>query len=208
MNAVWSTGDVIAIWTLGVTALGVVGTWLGMPQIQDWRAKNDEPISLGSLVGAAPYRSPLPIGIVRADQRTLEILLASFAAVDWDWLRTYDFGGSFQYSAIERIRFYAVQHSGTADEFIDDELEKLRSTFIAATSKFEQIAVRNTIVVFRGEVDQTREIPDRFNNEYNDARFFSSRDEINKTAEEVCVAYDALVRRARLKLASAEEGSA
>jgi hypothetical protein len=210
MDTGWSRGDLIAAWSLGIALLGAAGTWLALPQIQEWRAKkarNDEPITLGSLANATSYNPPLAPGVVRADRHTLDVLLTSFAVVDWDWLRTYDFGGSFQYSAIERIQLYAMQHSGPSDEFIDVELEKLRSTLIASTLKFGQTAVRNTIVLFRGEDDQTRKIPDRFDNEHNDARFFRSSDEINKAAGVVCAAYDTLVRRARLKLALAEEGN-
>jgi hypothetical protein len=205
------TDHQIAFWTLIFTALCVVAAWLALPQIQEWLKKYGEnklPITLGNLGEAAVYDPPLPPGLARADRRTLEILLSCYAQVDWAWFRDFSFGSAFEWSAIAPIQLYALQHSEPSDEFIDPELEKLRSTLVIASNKFMDKAVMNTFPISRSDDDQTRKIADKYPSETFEAaqkRFFQKMDEINGAAGAVCAAYDALVRRARKKLAVAEE---
>lgn len=207
----WTRGDTLTAWGVAATILvGAGGIWAALfsLQFQEWWKRRSEyagPIILGSLSGD-PLRTALPPGVLKADRKTLEILLTAFAEVDLDWLRTYEFGGSFQWSAVKKVRDYVWANDRPEQEFLDKELESLWVSLTAAILKFVHLAGLYTQSIFHDAEEDVRKIPDQFENgQYSDRRFHQKRGEINVAAEVVCSAYDAVVRRARLKLASAED---
>jgi hypothetical protein len=170
------------------------------------RGEDDKQGSLSlNLGGATPYKQPLPPGVLAADRKTLQVLLDAFLEVDMYWLRTYDFGGSFRWSQIEKMQKYVWYNDRPEHEFLDKELERLRIELTSQIGKFSHLAGLYTTAIFHGEEDEVRKIPDQYENgEYSDARFFKKSGEINNAAEAVHDAYNNLVRRARLKLAMRE----
>ncbi len=94
-------------------------------------------------------------------------------------------------------------------EFLDKELELMRSGLKARISNFSHLAGLYTTTIYRDEEDEMRKIPDQYENgEYSDQRFLKKAGEINDAAEAVQEAFTRLVRRARLKLALSESTEA
>jgi len=116
-------------------------------------------------------------------------------------LREHDFGGgSFHLSALDRL--YELANRGVEHEFVDDELERLRITFVKAAREFLSFIGEYTYPL--GSTDRNvvlghdeREDPD---SHWRPARE-AAIEALNESATATAEAYDALVRRARRKLA-------
>lgn len=143
------------------------------------------------------------------DRAQLADLIATMTVVDqdarsmyrntYDMLRYHDFGGSFYLRDLDPLRELA--NRGVEHEFLDDELEGLRITFVKAASEFLSFIGRYTyplnsggnVVRGHGERDNL-ESPER-------RKWEAAVDDLNESATTTAEAYDALVRRARRKLA-------
>jgi hypothetical protein len=185
---------------------------MALPQLQRWWqvwSKSNEPTTLGNLSSSKAVNMQLPLGVVSADKETLQIFLRAFTEVNLNWLHTYDFGGSFLWSEIERLRKYVWDTDRVEHEFIDKELERLRTNLTEAIMRFSHLVGLYTTTISRHEDDQVKKIPDQYDEDgnYSDTRFFKKSGEINEAAEAVFDAYTNLVRRARIKLNSQDPGA-
>ena len=131
-----------------------------------------------------------------ADRQTLAKLVDLMAdSGSIEFLRTNHFGGSFQWSRLDSIQ-ETLLRSGPEHEFIDPELEQLRADFQTACNAFMNYAAINTFVV--GNALQG--IPKNWRTEQRE-RFDRTVKELHTRADNLCSAYDKLVRAARKKLA-------
>jgi hypothetical protein len=202
------TDHEVGLWTLGFTAAAVLGTWLGLPQLQDWRKGRDEgeaTLSL-NLRGALPYELPMPPGITRAVERTLTEITDALPEGSMVWLHEKDFGGSFHWRMIEFLEKFSWLPAVPTREFLDRELEPLRLDLVASAKEFLYLAASYTDDVFPATDSDMRKIPNQYDEQdnYSDKLFHQKQREINDAAEKVWNAYQKLVRRARLKLAHSE----
>ncbi len=208
MEGEWSRADVIGAWTLGVTVAGAFAAWLAVPGLREWIAglwNRSDPIGMGDLSDAAPQHTddPLLPGVVRADKKTLKALLDATESVDWKWLRAQDFSEPFSKSLADKVDEYSYQHTHPQNEFLDAELEKLRSAFNAAATNFTALAQRSSPVfppkndLFEIYVHITPHMPPW---EWQQARSERAR-QLNVAAKVALDTYEVLVRRARVKLA-------
>jgi len=195
-----SSGDQIALASLGVAVVAVAAT-LFNPQFQKWwrgRALRSAPITLGSISPAKPLDIPLSPGVVKADTKTLKDLQEALPSSNIEWLHLNDFGNAFQYKMVEKIESFNWRHKGPQHEFLDPELEKMRLDLRNSTENLIHLANRYTSYVDHDS--EFRRIPDQHNDK-NDRIFLQKAAEINDAAEDVWEKYRAIVRRARLKLA-------
>lgn len=207
------TEQEIAAWSLGLTAVCALGTWVAVPQIQsgwesvrNWLSKRSESSGLtvlGNLEIAKPYFLPLPTGIAKADRGTLEYLLEQLPSYQMHWLHEKDFGNAFSEKKIEKVQSFSWNHDPAEREFLDPELESMRYDLKRAAQEFVYYVGLHTDPIFPGADNDARKIPDQYDNQnrYSDRLFFSKAKEINDAAEKAWGFYQALIRRARLKLA-------
>jgi hypothetical protein len=200
------TDHEIGLWTLGLTAVAGVGTWLALPQIQEWRKRRDEdqPSLSLNLSGALPYKQAMPLGVARAAERTLGEITEALPESSMEWLHTKDFGSSVRWSMVEFVEHYIWMPEVPAREFLDQELEKMRLDLREAAGCFLDLLASYTSA--RDQTDGFRRIPDQRDEHgnYSDEPFFRKQREINKGADQFFEAYQKLIRRARLKLALSE----
>ena len=158
--------------------------------------ENDEHLTGGK--GAA--------GGIETDRAQLADLVATMTGSSntrldtYSLLRNHDFEGSFLVSALDPLSELAGR--GVEHEFVDDELERLRITFVKAAIEFLSFIGRYTyplgssdrnVVIGHDEREDPR-------SPWRPERTFAVKD-LNKSATATAEAYDALVRRARRKLA-------
>jgi hypothetical protein len=155
--------------------------------------ENDEHLTGGK--GAA--------GGIETDRARLADLVATMTASERTslLLRQHDFGGSpFYLSEISPLEDLAGR--GVEHEFVDDELEGLRITFITAAREFLSFIIKYTYPLSNGPRNVVIGHDER---EYPDAPRRLERNaaikDLNESATATAEAYDALVRRARRKLA-------
>jgi hypothetical protein len=134
------------------------------------------------------------------DRQTLAALVDLMAdSGSIDFLREHRFGGSFWWSRLDGIK-KALYRSGPEHEFIDQELEQLRTGFQTACSAFMNYVVTNTFVLNSSVSDAVHGIPPEWHFEER-GRFDRAVKELDTAAKNLCSAYDKLVRVARKKLA-------
>lgn len=202
----WVRADVIGAWTLGITVVGVVGTWLAVPGFREWLQaawRASDLIDLGDLSGAMPYEQPMSPGIARAAELTLGEIAEALPESSMEWLHEKDFGNSFRWNMVEFVENFAWQPQVPAREFLDRELESLRVDLVASAKNFVHLAAAYTDDLHPASDDDMRKIPDQEDEHgnYSDRLFFEKRDELNDAAEATWTAYQKLILRARLKLA-------
>lgn len=155
--------------------------------------ENDEHLTGGK--GAA--------GGIETDRAQLADLVATMTASPRTslLLRQHDFGGSFYLSDISLLEDIASR--GVEHEFVDDELEGLRITLIRAAREFLSFIGDYTYrlsngprnVVIGHDEREDPGAPRRLERE-------AAIKHLNESATATAEAYDALVRRARRKLAA------
>jgi hypothetical protein len=203
------TDHQIGLAALVATIVGVLGTWLGVPQFQpEWWKRRDkgEPNMSLNLNGALPYQQSMPPGVARAAERTLAEITDALPEGSMVWLHEKDFGGSFRWGMIEFLEKFSWLPEVPAREFLDRDLESLRLGLVASAKEFLYLATRHTDYVFPATDSDIRKIPDQYDEQdnYSDKLFHLKQREINDAAEKVWDTYQKLVRRVRLKLAQCE----
>jgi len=189
----------------GISIAALIGTWLAVPQIQNWlknREERLEPTTLGNLGSAKQYDGALAPGVVKADRSTLSALQRTLPSSDMQWLHEKDFAGAFGDESVKSVEHFAYSHTGPEDEFLDHELESMRLELKNLTKEFIWVLYQHTDSLNPGQDRQIRKIPDQYeNDEYSDRLLFQKAKEINDAAESAWEKYQHLIRRGRLKLA-------
>lgn len=202
------TDHQVAVWGMVLTALGAIGTWLALPQLQRWwhQRQNDEAsITLGPLSNPRPQ---IRTGTANADRKTLHEMLA-FLPSRMQWLSEHNFGDGFWLSHIRDIEDFVRSHGGPEHEFLNEELEGLRIALWENFGKFSELVGIYTFNTSSSTEPGSwmRIMPrDEYDEEGNHSNreFFRKAREINEASEDVWNQYQELVRRARLLLASDE----
>ena len=131
-----------------------------------------------------------------ADRNNLDNLLAVLPSEGGiERLRDHNFAASFERDWFEDIeRFYQTRRDRPEFEFLDDDLEKLRSELIKSIRVFLGKLSEHT---FYMKGSNTRMgVPPEWEDE-QPQRFEKAVSEIHKAADRVCQNYDDLVRQAR-----------
>lgn len=141
---------------------------------------------------------PQAVGGRQADLRTLNAITGQMTQADTlEVLHRHHFGDPFATAVLDVIGGFRYQ-TGAGYEFIDQELEQKRVTFLGACSTFSDDAGRYT---FAWNNSPMRRVPTEWHNENRDFYDKVVRALDNK-ATALYEAYNDLVRFARLKLES------
>jgi hypothetical protein len=113
------------------------------------------------------------------------------------FLRTNNFGFSFESARLEDINRFTYDRNGPDHEFLDPELETARKTFRGSCLSLLRALNGHSFVTNR---EDREGVPSEWQ-EKDPERFYRAVDELNKAADVLCGSYDQLVRMARKKLA-------
>jgi hypothetical protein len=143
-------------------------------------------------------------GGIETDRAQLAYLVATMTGYPYTYsnmLRYHDFSGSFRRSDLDPVSELAGR--GVEDEFIDTELEELHITLVKAAREFLSFIGKYTEPL--GNSDDRYVVLGHGEREYPWAPLKLERaaaiTDLNESATATAEAYDALVRRARRKLA-------
>lgn len=136
--------------------------------------------------------------IVETDKKVYEVLVN---ILSWDgtisFLRSYPFGGSsFARSELKDINKFVYQCENPAFEFVDPDLEGLRSKLLEQVNKFLQCVALET---FPAHNIGFNEVPPEWDYEQPE-RFKRVVHTLDTTADSICETYDDLIRTATRKL--------
>jgi HNH endonuclease len=136
--------------------------------------------------------------VVETDKSVYRQLLK---IMPWDgtitFLRQFDFaGGLFERKSINELSMFSVQCDNPAFEFIDPDLEGLR---VQLSEKIAQMRSLVGLKTFPSHMDGYNSVPSEWEEE-NPKRFHDSVNLLNDAADNVCQAYDALVKTSIRKL--------
>lgn len=130
-----------------------------------------------------------------ADRETLETLL-NLCSGPIQFIRRRNFAGfSFDPKHLEGLERFLLL-TGAEYEFVDAELESLRTSFCDVSQNMMRLLMTNTFPVGntgRQSIPQDWEID-------QPKRFFEAVSEVHSGSDSVCTSYDQLVRVARRKL--------
>jgi hypothetical protein len=154
--------------------------------------------------------APIPVQIAKtdeasrgleADRRTLEELLEvlpSGGAIQF--LRTNNFAGfPFDWEQLKDLDRFHHERSGPDNEFIDPEIESLRLDLQTKCSSFTGYLALNTWYLSTPGEGRYASVPEEWESEQPE-RFERVIETIHTQAQDVCDAYDQLIRTARRKL--------
>jgi hypothetical protein len=113
------------------------------------------------------------------------------------FLRTNDFGGSFDKARLDDIDAFFHDRNGPDHEFLDSELEAARQEFRKSCKSLFAAFLKH---IFPTNTPGWVSVPDEWEAKDRE-RFDRAIGEIHMAADAVCITYDALVRLARKKLA-------
>jgi hypothetical protein len=155
---------------------------------------------LYELVETGNYLSPAtahPYLEAEADKKILRDILEKVPSNgSIRFLRMKNFGHSFDWKQLENIEFFLSRRVGPEHEFLDSELETARRKFHKECQAFMGVLSLNVYRTEKGFYS----VPNEWKWEYP-KRLKDTVNEINTAAEDVCIAYNELVRLARKKLA-------
>lgn len=115
-----------------------------------------------------------------------------------DFLRRTDFGGqSFHWRELNDIEDYVQFSDGAEREFIDRDLEILRQKFLVAYKRFRPLLAQNTAPTAWTPTYRTVPVEWR---DTNPRRYARTVKMLRTAADEVCAAYDDLVRTGKERL--------
>jgi pyrimidine deaminase RibD-like protein len=134
------------------------------------------------------------------DRRTLDDLLQVLPSGGTiDFLRTNNFAGfAFSREKLNDLNRFVDERSGPDHEFIDEEIESLREDLRKKCNCFLQYLALNTWRVGPSE-GRLFSVPEEWEYEQPE-RFERAVEIIHSRAQDVCEAYDGLIRTARKKL--------
>lgn len=113
------------------------------------------------------------------------------------FLRQFDFaGGLFERAAVKELSMYSIQYENPAFEFIDPDLEGLR---VDLSGKIDQMRSLIGLKTYPSHVNGYNSVPTEWEEE-KPKRFHESVKLLNTAADDVCKAYDALVKTSTRKL--------
>ncbi len=148
------------------------------------------------VAGTAHAVLPDTIDVDRKVFASIRAALPSQAGIKF--LRQNNFAGfSFQSSEYHDIKNFWREREAPENEFLDSDLESLRASFIDAIGIFINVIGTNMFPVNGNE--GWFSVPPEWEDEQPE-RFFRVVEEIHKTAAEVCIRYDELIRTARRRL--------
>jgi len=138
-------------------------------------------------------------GTIEADKATFADLRKCLPSTgNMKFIRESTFGFSFRDSDIAELEKFGDDRGGPEHEFLDEELESQRREFQKKLLAFLRHIGHHTYRI-NHNIDRL-EVPGEW--EINDpSRFHNAIEELGKAADEVCEAYDAMIRLGRRKLA-------
>ncbi len=146
---------------------------------------------------ARSTRVARPLAEDRKTLRDFMQILPSNGSIEF--LRNRDFAGwSFDWEFLRDLENFVYTRNGPDHEFIDPELERLRTALLRAGKALLSLLALETFPV--GSKDR-QSVPEEWEIEQAE-RFRRVVHQIHTGADRVCEAYDNLVRKARQKLAT------
>jgi len=120
-------------------------------------------------------------------------MLPSSGAIDF--VRRHDFAGSFSWDRLTDLKKLQYERNGPEHEFLDPDLETLRQDLLKSTDSL--LMALATYAFSVGE--NIFRVPKEWEIE-KPSLLRKTVDEIHRAADNVCTAYDTLVRSARQRL--------